>query len=170
MPKHPDKPMKWTAEQLQALALTFEGRWTHAEIAEKCSISPRTYAYWLQHPDFQERLDELRKDLSASLRAVAYADKAQRIIGLSQMAESARREYEARPRLKEVRPTRDGFIINEAFNQAAHDAYRAALADIAAELGQRKNVTEIGGALDVTERVTFYLPQPEEEPPDDALG
>ncbi len=137
MPKHADRLMKWTATQEQALHLAFEGRWTQEEIADKCGVATRTYGYWLAHPEFADRLEALRADFAASLRDVAYADKAQRIVGLAQMAESARREYEARPWLQEIRPTKDGNVINEHFNADAHAAFRGALDDIAKELGQR---------------------------------
>jgi hypothetical protein len=88
MPKHADRTFDWTRKGTEkAVALCFEGRWTHEEIAEKCGIATRTYEYWLAHPDFQARLDAMRADFVASIRDVAYADKAQRIIGLAQMAE-----------------------------------------------------------------------------------
>ena len=137
MPKSLSKPMKWTATQEQALRLTFEGRWTHQEIAAKCSVSVRAYRYWIVTPDFQARLDALRADLALALRDVVYADKSRRVMALDAMAESARREYEARPLLKEMRPTPDGMLVQEAFNAAAHNAFRGALDDIAKELGQR---------------------------------
>lgn len=173
MPKALDKPIQWTEKQERALALTFEGRWTQSEIAEKCHIAPRTYRYWREHPDFQARLESLRADFAASIRDVTYADKARRIAALDQMAESARREYEQRPWLEEKRQIgydqeRDEplYLINENFNRDAHAAFRDSLADIAAELGARKNVTEMNGTLDISGVVTFYLPQPE-SPPDE---
>lgn len=168
MPKSAEKPFDWKRKGAErALALCFEGRWTHEEIAEKCGISVRTYEYWLAHPNFQTRLEALRADLALALREVVYADKTQRIIGLAQMAESARREYEERPWLKEVRPSSDGDITNESFNRDAHAAFRGALDDIAKELGQRKNVTDLTATVALQGRVAFYLPQPESEPPDD---
>lgn len=167
MPKHHDKSFNWERENRErALALVFEGRWTQDEIAEKCHIAPRTLRDWMKHPDFVARLEAMRADFAASMRTVTYADKARRIMALDAMAESARREYEQRPWLQEVRPTPNGDITNEAFNRDAHAAFRDALADIAAELGARKNVTELSGALDINGDVTFYLPQPE-QPPDD---
>jgi len=145
MPKSPDRPMKWTDTQEQALGLAFEGRWTQEEIAAKCHIAPRTYRYWLTHPEFVKRLADLQADFAASIRDVAYADKARRILALSQLAEQARRQYEEHELLIEDRPTRDGTITIERFNADAHAAARAALADIAAEKGERKNVTEVSG-------------------------
>lgn len=134
----PISPLKWTAIQEQALALAFEGRWTQAEIADKCGVAKRTYQYWLAHPEFQARLETMRADFAASIRDEIYADKARRIIGLSQMAESARRQYEAHEMLIEVHPTKDGDITNERFNRDAFDAFRGALDDIAKELGHRQ--------------------------------
>lgn len=156
MPKSPHLPMKWTPPQTRALDLAFEGRWSQAEVAEKLAaefagdapkftVSLRTVKAWIAHPDFQARLEERRADFAASIRDIAYADKGRRILALAEMAESARREYEARPWLREVRPTRDGDITNESFNRDAHGAFREALADIAAELGARKHVTELTG-------------------------
>ena len=153
MPKSPLVPMKWDQPQLRALSLAFEGRWTQAEIAEKLNeefgssakfrVSARGLRAWLAHPDFQARLAELRANLAHSLADVAYADKGARIIALSQMAEHARREYEAHPLLIERRPAMDGEITNESFNRDAHAAFRDALNDIAKELGERSSNVHI---------------------------
>lgn len=131
-------PLKWTPQQLLALTLVFEGRLSQAKIAKKCDVSPRTIAYWIEHEAFQQRLEAMRADLEESLVGVAYTGKRQRIVALSLMAESAREEYEERPWLKEVRPTPNGDITNEAFNEGAFAAFRGALDDIAKELGHRK--------------------------------
>ncbi len=170
MAKSLDKPFDWEHKGAEeALRLTFEGRWTQAEIAEKCHIATRTYRYWREHPDFQARLEAMRADFAASIRDVAYADKAQRIIGLAQMAESARREYEARPWLKEERQIgRDPesgeplMMTNESFNRDAHAAFRVALDDIAKELGQRTNKVDMTSNGE-TVRTVFVLPQVTEE-------
>jgi hypothetical protein len=143
--EQPPKPLKWSAAHEQALRLVFEGRWSQAAIAKNCDVSPRTLWTWTQHPDFQQRLEALRADFAASIREEVYADKARRVVALSQMAEAARVEFEARPWLKEVRPTADGEITNESFNRDAHAAFRGALDDIAKELGERKNITELSG-------------------------
>lgn len=155
MPKSADKPFDWKRKGAEkALALCFEGRWTQDEIAKKCGISARTYWSWLTHPEFQARLEALRADFAASVRDEIYADKARRVIGLSQMAESARREYEERPWLQEVRQV--GFdresgepltLTNESFNAQAHAAFRASLDDIAKELGQRANKVDVTAQL-----------------------
>lgn len=125
----------------QALQLAFEGRWSHSEMAERVGVSTRTIERWTTAADFKARLAALRDDFAASILAVTYADKARRIIALDAMAESARREYEARPWLQEVRPSPNGDVINESFNNAAHAAFRGALDDIAKELGARKQDT-----------------------------
>lgn len=148
-----------------ALNMAFAGRYTQAEIAKSCEVSPRTIWTWLHHPDFEAALDEKRKDFAASISHVTYADKARRIVALDEMAESARREYEARPWLKEIRPTPKGDIVNEAFNADAHAAFRGALDDIAKELGQRKNDKDAGQTINVNGgEVVFYMPTPEQPP------
>lgn len=140
----------------KALKFTFEGRWTHAQIAENCGVSTRTYEYWEAHPDFQAALEDMRKDFAASIRDVTFADKARRIMALDHAAKIALNELEARPLLKEIRPTRDGEIVNEAFNNTAMAEFRSALADIAAEKGERKNVTELSGSLEVKNDATAF--------------
>jgi hypothetical protein len=150
MPKSSSKPMQWTAIQERALGMAFEGRWTREEIAEKCAISPRTLDYWMAHPDFKARMEALRTDFAASIADVAYASKAKRIRALDQVAESARREYEARPLLQEVRPTRDGPVTNEHFNAEAHGAFRGALDDIAKELGERSSKLNVAATIQGT--------------------
>ncbi len=148
MPKSADKPMRWTAEAERALALAFEGRWTQEEIvarlageddgSAKFRITTRTLRSWLAHPEFKARLAQMRADFAASIAHVTYADKARRIVALDAMAEAARREFEARPWLREVRPTPKGDVTNEHFNAEAHAAFRGALDDIAKELGHRR--------------------------------
>lgn len=124
-----------------ALQLAFEGRWSHSEMAARVGVSTRTIERWTADEVFKSRLQALRDDFAASILTVTYADKARRIIALDAMAESARREYEARPWLQEVRPTPNGDVTNETFNRDAHAAFRGALDDIAKELGARKQDT-----------------------------
>lgn len=150
MPKSPNTPMKWEPAQELAFALVFEGRLTQEAIVDelkkrgdgssKFTISTRTLKAWIAHPEFQERLAAARADVVQALTEMGtrYVRKEQRIMGLAQMAESARVEYEQRPWLKEVRPTPNGDIVNESFNRDAHAAFRDALNDIAKELGERK--------------------------------
>lgn len=164
------RPLKWDEVQKTALNLIFEGRKSHEKIAADCSVPVRTLRDWIAHPDFQAVLKERRDNLMESLDDVPYIRKERRLIALAQMAESAREEYEQRPWLKEERQIgRDDegnplMLTNEHFNRDAHAAFRDALTDIAAELGARKNVTELSGALDISGEVTFYLPQPEQPP------
>lgn len=164
------RPLPWTDVQLQALNLIFEGRKSQAKIAEDCGIPVRTLEDWIAHPDFQAALKTRRDNLMESLDNQPYIRKERRLIALAQMAESAREQYEEHPLLKEIRPTPDGELVNEHFNRDAHAAFRESLAEIAAELGARKNVTELSGTLDVSSSVTFYLPQPEQAPADDCTN
>ncbi len=149
-----DAPLVWTPKLQSLLELVFEGRMTHEKIAQSCTISLRACKYWIAHPNFQERLKALRANLEAALldRGVAYVAKESRIIALSQVGESARCAYEARPWLQEKRQI--GFdkereeplySINENFNRDAFESFRGALDDIAKELGHRKTVTELTG-------------------------
>jgi len=156
--------------QEQVLALAFEGRWSHAEMAERVHVSSRTIGRWLASPAFKVRIAEARANLAESLAAVVYADKLSRVVGLSQMAESARREYERRPLLVERRPTgRDEetgeqlFMEQEAFNRDAHEAFRKALDDIAKELGERSaNVNVIAQSTNFG--ITVILEQMQHDP------
>lgn len=168
------RPLTWTDPQTLALNRIFEGRWSLEKIALDCTVPVRTLKDWIAHPDFQAALQARRDHLIEALDDQPYIRKERRLIGLAQMAESARVEYEARPWLKEERQTgRDPesgeplVTTNEHFNKDAHAAFREALADIAAELGARKNVTEVSGSLDINTNVSFYLPQPE-APPDES--
>ena len=140
--------------QEAVLALAFEGRWSHAEMAGRVGVSVRTIERWTAAPDFKQRIAAMRANLAESLSGVVYADKASRIVGLSQMAESARREYERRPLLLERRPTyRDEdtgemlYMEQEAFNRDAHAAFRDALNDIAKELGERSTSVKLSGTM-----------------------
>lgn len=164
----PWKPLRWTDEQIRALDLVFEGRRSNPWIAGDCGVPLRTLEDWLTHPDWQAKLADKRADIIAALDHVAYVRKEQRITALSQMAELAREQFETKPLLVEVRPTSDGEpITNESFNRDAHAAFRESLADIAAELGARKVVNEITGSMETTQRVTFYWPHPQIEPPEE---
>lgn len=146
----------WSKTKGQALQLVFEGRQSLDQIALSCAIPARTLDYWIAHTDFQDRLQKLYADIEVATRGLPYITKTQRLVGLSSMAEQARVEFEARPWLKETRQTgRDPetgeplTTVNESFNRDAHAAFRESLAEIAAELGARKNLTEISGALEV---------------------
>jgi hypothetical protein len=146
---------KWTAAQEQALWLVFDGKLSLNEVALNVAVSSRTLDRWVAHPAFKSRLAQMKADLEASLASTVYVSKQSRLMGLSQMALAARKEFERRPWLKEVRPGPKGDVTNEKFNAEAHAAYRAALADIAAEKGERKNVTELtgkdGGPIEVSD-------------------
>lgn len=140
-------PKRYQAQE-EVLALAFEGRWSHAEMAQHVTVSARTVKRWLASPAFVQRLAMMRANLAESLSSVAYVDKASRIVGLSQMAESARREYEERPWLKEVRAFGETETTNEHFNRDAHAAFREALNDIAKELGERGSNVKISGGIE----------------------
>ena len=155
------------------LAAVLEGRNKQqklAQIATDCQVSDRTIRDWIAHPDFQAKLTAMRDSVldACDELGVAYARKVERVAALGMMAESARSYYEQYPILREFRPvlvkrqqeptedekadgksgrmqTVEDYIITERFNEAAHAAMRASFADIAAELGQRKNVTELTG-------------------------
>lgn len=140
---------QWDETKEQVLHDVFVGRFSHAAIAEKHSISPDTLKSWLKHPAFRKRLDSLRANLADALQGVTYADKARRIVALDQMAEDARKAYEERRWLVDV--TADG-TTKQRYNRAAFDAFRGALDDIADELGHRSNsvaVDEDGGGITI---------------------
>jgi hypothetical protein len=152
--KRERRPLNWDDERLQmALTLRFEGRLSSQAIADRIakdcqkSVSARTLRDWMEGDEFRQKLAAMRDKLldACDTLGVVYVRKEQRVVGLAQMAEQARLEFEARPWLKEVRPTQDGEITNESFNRDAHAAFRGALDDIAKELGERKNVTELSG-------------------------
>src|SRR5690348_15928331 len=105
---------KWNAAKEQALWLVFEGNLSLDDVALNVAVSSRTLDRWVAHPAFQSRLAQMRADLNASLKATLYVSKESRIMALSDMALKARSEFEARPWLKEVRPTKDGAVTNES--------------------------------------------------------
>lgn len=145
-----------------------------AKIAEDCHVSDRTLRDWMAHPDFQARLSALRDSLldMCDELGVAYVRKGERVAALSQMAEEARQSWEERRYLREYRPvlvkrpaetsrepeaehTQDrqepkmlmveDYIITERLNEGAMTQFRQAMTEIAAEMGARKNVTELTG-------------------------
>lgn len=141
----------WSERKERALMMVFEGRKTLAQIAAAVEMSERAIDTWVAHPDFKARLARLYTDLEASLAGVAYVTKAQRILALVQVAEIARHELESMPRIRDERPTRNGPVVSEEFNAPAMSEFRAALADIAAEKGDRKQRTELSGKVEVTD-------------------
>lgn len=134
----------------RVIDLTLAGRHSAAKMAAIVGVSARTCERWLARPDFKAALAEKRADFKASLEHVTFADKARRIYSLNDAALIALADLEDRPKLKEVRPTKDGEITNESFNAGAMAEFRAALADIAAELGERKNVTELAAHVSMS--------------------
>lgn len=156
---------KWTPNKERVLADLFEGRLSKAKISEKYGISVHTIESWVAHPEFKKRLAEKRERMLETLDEMGtpYIRKEQRLMALAALAVSAREEYEQRPWLREYRPVLvkrpnedpgakpgsmqmvEDYIVTEHYNADAASAERAALADIAAELGARKNVTELTG-------------------------
>lgn len=134
---------KWDAAKEKALWLLFDGKMSQAEVAENVGVATRTCERWIAHPVFRNRLEQMRADLNASLKTTLYVSKESRLLALADMAQKARHEFEARPWLKEVRPTKDGFITNEHFNEAAFAAFRGALDDIAKEKGERTSKVDV---------------------------
>ncbi len=145
------RPLAWNETQLNVLAMVFKGRHSQAKVAEFGGIPLRTCERLIAHPEFQARLKAMREDVITSCEKLGYAymRKEQRMIGLSELAESARTQYEERPLLQERRQIgydkEEGapiLILKESFNREAFDAVRGALDDIAKELGHRKQVVE----------------------------
>jgi hypothetical protein len=160
------RPLDWNDERItKALALVFIGRLSYEKIALDCTIPLRTLKDWIAHPEFQSKLREKREkilDTCDDLRK-AYARKEQRIIALSELAESARCEYEEHIWMKERRQVgydREEeapiYIIKETYNRDAYDACRGALDDIAKELGHRKQVADVTTQVNVS----YDAPQP----------
>lgn len=149
-------PFKWNAAKEQALWLIFDGKLSQAAVAQNVAVSLRTLDRWIAHPVFKSRLEQMRADLSESLKATLYVSKESRILALADLAQKARREFERRPVLKEVRPTRDGEIVNESFNEAAFAAFRGALDDIAKEQGQRKSQVQADVSGEIQHTVTVH--------------
>lgn len=166
MAKRGPHPTEFTPEQETALVLLFEHRHAYPKIAEKVGVSTRTIERWATDERFKARLEVMRANVAASLASYAYVSKEDRIIALSQMAEQARIEFEARPWLKEVRPTPNGDVTNEAFNEGAFAAFRGALDDIAKELGHRKQQQN---EQKQEFQVIFMVPETTELPPSPAV-
>jgi len=158
---------KWTQQKKEALELIFEGRLSQKKIAEKCGVSLRTIEEWARSSHFKDALKKLRDAMMESLldRGIAYVTKEARIIALAQMGEDARQQYEDHPLLQEKRQVgydKDEeepiFIVKESFNRDAHAAFRESLAEIAAELGDRKqqvDVTSNGETLGYDHLITL---------------
>lgn len=167
---------KWTQAKRDVLMDVFLGDDSQAKIAEKHQISYHTLRAWLRNDEFQQELQKLRDTLELSLftEDVRYVTKEHRITALAKMAQSAREEYEERPWLQEKRQIgydkeheEPLWLVNESFNRDAHVAFRESIADIAKELGHRTQKVEQHGTFDVTEHVSFYIPEPE-SPPEEA--
>lgn len=167
---------KWTPAKREVLREVFLGEESQAKIAQKHRMSRDALRAWIRNEQFQAELQKLRDGLEQSLflEDVRYVTKEHRIMALATMAQSAREEYEARPWLQEKRQIgydkeheEPLYLINESFNKDAHSAFRDAIGDIAKELGHRTQKVEATGIFDVTEHVSFYIPEPE-KPPEEA--
>jgi transposase-like protein len=150
------KPLLWCPEQIRALSLVFEGRKKLDDIAKEVGVDPRTLDNWIATPEWKARLQQKREHLMEALDGVAYVRKESRIMALSQTAEQARLEFEARPLLVERRPTghdpETGEVLimeQEMFNKDAFESFRGALADIAKELGDRTTTVKVSASLDI---------------------
>lgn len=97
---------KWTQTKRDVLQDVFLAEMSHAKIMQKHGVSRGTFESWMKHPDFAAELKAQQDDLVRSLavQGVRYVTKQDRIRSLSQKAESASAEYDARPLLREIRP------------------------------------------------------------------
>lgn len=149
------KPFVWDKQKAEISLLVFEGRYSYEMIAQIVGVPTRTLDDWIAHPAFQERLESMRDNLLGILMepgCMPYVRKEQRIIALSRMAEEARQQFEQHPTIVHSSGA-------EIFNVPAFHAFRAALDDIAKELGHRSRRSPIELERIPESNVCFYLPE-----------
>lgn len=133
----------WTELKAALLMRVFEGQNTLAKNCLALDIPYATASLWTRHEEFKKALATLRHDAAEQLDATPFLRREQRLIALAKLAEQARDEWESRRYLIEQRPVPGGMLTNEKLNRDAAEIYRNSLADIAAELGQRRNKVDL---------------------------
>jgi len=78
-PINPDKPAKfsrnfaWTRKRQEAALLMADAALTRKQIEAKLRIPQRTLADWCLHPQFKQRVEELRDEIREELRSIHIA-------------------------------------------------------------------------------------------------
>jgi hypothetical protein len=152
-----------TAKQERAALLVWADDLTDVQIAETLKIGERTLNNWKKLPAFQARVAEHRDEFRERVLSEGYADRAQRVHLLNEMAEAAVDHLRAnRYEREDVLINRKGEVVtNVVYDRERVSAVRGMLDDIAKELGERRHVSEVNGTLTLAQLIADYA-----EPPD----
>lgn len=152
----------WTEIKQRALEAVFEGVMSKQKLADELGISRSTLGDWMRDPEFVERLTAMRDKLRENLEGVPFVRKENRVIALAKLASEAAEEWEMHRYEVEQRPVPGGMLINERLNKSAADIYRAALDDIAREMGDRTAKVNIQARVEHAPLQVTTMELPEE--------
>lgn len=81
----PDAPFRWTAQREEAAILIAHDRLTHKQIAEQVGVEERKTLYrWQQHPEFSQRVAEIRAEYRKAVLERGIANVTVRIAALNE--------------------------------------------------------------------------------------
>jgi hypothetical protein len=89
-------PLKWTTARENAAGLVADDHLSDDEIAAEVGVSPRTLAYWKEHPDFNTKVADLIEAARLAARALTIANKEVRVRRLAERAAKIDEVFAAR--------------------------------------------------------------------------
>lgn len=135
----------WTQTREQAAALVAADELSDEQMAERLGITRRTLTRWRDVPEFQARVAEHVAAFRARVLGTGFAVRERRIAALNQVATDLYAQLQADGYLaEEVKLTAAGVQVRyPVFDRPKVSEFRAALDDIAKELGERKASVEL---------------------------
>lgn len=139
---------RWTEGRERAAALVAEDAVSDEQIAADLGVTRRTLTTWKQHPEFAARVDEHLAAFRRRVLRKGFALRERRIDALNGIATDLLAQLRADDYLAdEVKLANNGQEVRyPVFDKPKVGEFRAALDDIAKELGERKANVEVGAA------------------------
>lgn len=146
-----------TPRQETTALLVAEDEITDVEITAKVGISERTLNRWKRLPAVAARIAEHRQRFRDRVLEEGFADRIERVRLLNRMARDLDGQLVAGgyERL-EIAVGKGEPVQYRVFDQGRVSAVRGILDDIAKELGERKQVSEVRGTLTLAQLVAQH--------------
>lgn len=108
--------LRWNGNKRRAAELVAQDQLTDAEIAKECGVHKVTLERWKQYPEFAERVNEIKTEIAAQLRAEGIANKRNRLAAYQRrwdLLEQVRAERGADPTMAAVAGGTTGVLVRD---------------------------------------------------------
>ena len=120
-------PFRWTKAAERAAVLVSEGAISNGAIAFECKVAIRTVSYWKSKPEFQARVEQLRKITAGDAMDFSIARKIERVRALDARWTKMHQVIEARgsePEMAKVPGGPSGLLVREIKGIGAGENFR----------------------------------------------